>query len=86
MGHLAVAAFAAVDAITVTSELPAPALQHGEAHAQQPSQFAGPGTISHALIKDLQPPPIRYAKPLLDIHRTKGHPEWLGWCTSSGAE
>jgi hypothetical protein len=48
VSNVAVAALAAVDAITVTSELPAPALQRGEAHAQQPSQFASPGTISNA--------------------------------------
>jgi hypothetical protein len=28
--HIAVAAFAAIDAITVTSELPAPVLERGE--------------------------------------------------------
>jgi len=31
---MAVAAFAAIDAITVTSELAAPALQRGEPHTQ----------------------------------------------------
>jgi len=33
-GHVPVAGFAAVDAITAMSELPEPALQRGEAHAQ----------------------------------------------------
>ena len=32
--HMAVAALAAIDAITVTSELAAPALQRGQPHAQ----------------------------------------------------
>jgi hypothetical protein len=34
VSHVAVAALAAIDAITVTSELAAPALQRGEPHAQ----------------------------------------------------
>jgi hypothetical protein len=50
---MAVAAFAAIDAITVTSELPAPALQRGQPHAQQQRQLMGPGSISDALIEDL---------------------------------
>ena len=54
VGHVAVADFATVDAITDTSELPAPVLHDGETHAHQPGQFAGPGTISHAFITDLK--------------------------------
>jgi hypothetical protein len=34
MGHVAMAAFTAIDAITVTSELAAPALQRGQPHAK----------------------------------------------------
>ena len=51
---MAVAAFAAIDAITVTSELPAPALQRGQPHAQQQRQLMGSDAISDALIEDLQ--------------------------------
>ena len=54
LSHIAVAAFAAIDAITVTSELPAPALERGEPNAQQQAQLTGPGTIGHALIEDLK--------------------------------
>ncbi len=54
MSDLAVAAFAAIDPLTVTSELAAPALQRGEPHAQQQSQFAVTGTVSDAFIQDLQ--------------------------------
>ena len=54
VSDVAVAAVAAIDAITVTSELPPPALQRGEPHAQQHCQLAGLGTIGHALIQDLQ--------------------------------
>jgi hypothetical protein len=54
MGHVAVAALAAIDTITVTSELPAPALQRGQPHAKQQRQLMGPGTVSNALIEDLQ--------------------------------
>jgi hypothetical protein len=50
---MAVAAFAAIDAITVTSELAAPALQRGQPHAQQQRQLTGTGTVSDAFIKDL---------------------------------
>ncbi len=50
----AVAALAAIDAITVTSKLPPPALQRGEPHAQQQRQLTGAGTIGDALIQDLQ--------------------------------
>jgi hypothetical protein len=54
VGHRAVAFFAAVVAITVTSELPAPALQRGMPQARPPGHQAGRGTIFHSLIKDLQ--------------------------------
>jgi hypothetical protein len=50
---MAVAAFAAIDAITVTGELAAPALQRGQTHSQQQRQLMGSGTVSDALIKDL---------------------------------
>jgi hypothetical protein len=52
--YVAVAAFAAVDAITLTSELPAPAILCGEALSSQPGQFVCPGTVCHSLIQDLQ--------------------------------
>jgi hypothetical protein len=54
MRHMAVAALAAIDAITVTSELAAPALQRRQTHAQQQRQLMGPGAVSDALIEDLQ--------------------------------
>ena len=38
----------------IGSELPAPALQRGKAHTQQPGQFAGPCNISNVLVKGLQ--------------------------------
>jgi len=41
---MAMAAFPAVQAVPIACELPPPALQCGELHAQQPGQFAGPGT------------------------------------------
>jgi hypothetical protein len=53
VSDVAMAAFAAIDAITVTSELPAPALQRGQPHAQQQRQLTGTGTVSDAFIKDL---------------------------------
>lgn len=56
MGHLAVAAFAAVDAIIVTSELAPLALQGGEPYPQQTSEFASPGTGRHGATHDLQCP------------------------------
>jgi hypothetical protein len=46
-------AFAAIDAITVTSELLPPALQPGRPHAKQQRQLMGPGAVSDALINDL---------------------------------
>lgn len=51
--HVAVAALAPVDAITVTNKLTSPALQRGEPHAEQQGQLTGSGTIGHALIKDV---------------------------------
>ena len=48
------AALATIDTITVTSELPAPALQRRQTHAQQQRQLTGTGTDSDALIEDLQ--------------------------------
>jgi hypothetical protein len=54
MSHVAVAALATIDTITVTSELPAPALQRRQTHAQQQRQLTGTGTVSDALIEDLQ--------------------------------
>lgn len=54
MGDVAVAALAAVNTITVTSELAAPALQRRKPHAQQQGQRTGPGTIRHSLVQDLQ--------------------------------
>jgi hypothetical protein len=54
MGDVAVAALAAVNAITVTSKLTPPALQRRKPHAQQQGQLMGTCTIGHALIKDVQ--------------------------------
>ena len=51
---MTVAALTSVHAITVRSKLPAPALQRRQAHAEQQGQLTGPGTMSHALIEDLQ--------------------------------
>jgi len=39
---------------TVTSKLPAPSLQRGEADAQKHGQLMGTSPISHAFIQDLQ--------------------------------
>jgi hypothetical protein len=44
----------AVDAITVTSKLSAPALHRGEPHAMQQGRFMSPSTIGHAFVEDLQ--------------------------------
>jgi hypothetical protein len=52
--NMAVAAFALVDPITVTSELPAPTLQSAQPHAQKQSQLLGTSTCGHTLIQDLQ--------------------------------
>ena len=54
MSHVAVAALETIDTITVTSELPAPALQRRQAHAQQQRQLTGTVPVSDALIEDLQ--------------------------------
>ena len=54
VSHVAAAALATVDAITVTSKLTAPALQRGEPHTEQQGQFTGLGTIGSALVEDLQ--------------------------------
>ncbi len=54
MGDVAEAALAAVNAITVTSELTPPTLQRGEPDSEKHSQLMGTSPISHALIKDLQ--------------------------------
>ena len=54
VSDLAVAALAAIDAITVTRELTAPALQRGEPYPKQQGQLTGPGTIGDALVEDAQ--------------------------------
>jgi hypothetical protein len=54
MGHVAVAALATIDTISETSELPAPALQRRQTQAKQQRQLTGTGTVSDALIQDLQ--------------------------------
>jgi hypothetical protein len=54
MSDMAVAALAPVDTINFTNELPAPALQRGEPHAEKHGQLVGTGTISHTFIKDLE--------------------------------
>ena len=50
----AVAAFTAIQAVPITCELPPPALQRGEAHAQQCGHLSGPCTGRHGGIEDLQ--------------------------------
>ena len=52
--HVAAAALAAVDSISVTNKLTAPALQRGEPHTEQQGQSTGSRTIGHALVEDLQ--------------------------------
>ena len=54
VSHMAAAALAPVDAITVTGKQTAPALQRGEPHAEQQGQLTGPRTLGDALIEDLQ--------------------------------
>jgi len=54
MGYVAVAALTAVHAVPITGELTAPALQRGQAHAQQQGQLTPAGTIGHTFIEDLQ--------------------------------
>ena len=56
VGDMAMTAFAAIDTAPITVELPAPALQRGEPHAQQTSEFASPRTGCHGSIQDLQGP------------------------------
>ena len=51
---MALTAFPPVNTTTVTSKLPAPSLQRGEADAQKHSQLMGTSPISHALIQVLQ--------------------------------
>jgi hypothetical protein len=46
VSHVPAAAFATVNAITVTNKLPSPALQRGEPHVEQQRQLAGSGTIA----------------------------------------
>jgi hypothetical protein len=52
--HQAVAAFTAIQAVPITRELPPPALQRGEPHAQQSGRFSGPCAGRHGSIEDLQ--------------------------------
>jgi hypothetical protein len=54
VGDEAVDAFARIDDITVTSELATSALQRGQHDTQQKLQFEGKGTVSDALIEELQ--------------------------------
>jgi len=56
VGDMAMTTFASIDSASITLELPAPALQRGEAHAQQTSEFASPGTGRYGGIQDLQRP------------------------------
>ena len=52
--HQAVAAFTAVQAVPITRELPAPALQCGESHAQQVCHLLSSSPGRHGGIEDLQ--------------------------------
>ena len=54
MRDQAVAAFTAIQAVPITRELPPPALQGGEPHAQQSGHHTGPCTGRDGSIKDLQ--------------------------------
>jgi hypothetical protein len=54
VSHVPAPALTPIDAITVSRELTAPALQRGEPHAEQKGQLTGSGTIGDALIEDLQ--------------------------------
>jgi hypothetical protein len=56
VGDMAMTTFASIDSASITLELPAPALQRGEAHAQKTSDFASPGTGRYGGIQDLQRP------------------------------
>ena len=48
------AAFAAVQAVPITCELPPPALQCGEPYAQQSGHLSGPSTGRDGGIEDLK--------------------------------
>jgi len=48
------AAFTAVQAVPITRELPPPALQRGQTHAQQCGHLSGPNTGRDGRIEDLQ--------------------------------
>jgi hypothetical protein len=50
----ALAAFTAIQAVPITHELPAPALQRGVPHAQRRRHRSGPCTSRNGLIEDLQ--------------------------------
>ena len=52
--HMAVAALTTVDAITVASKLPTPALQRRQPNTQELCQLTGPSSTGHGLIKDVQ--------------------------------
>ncbi len=54
VGHMAMAAFAAVQAVPIAYELPPPALQRRQPNTEQQSQLTGSLTIGHALLEDLQ--------------------------------
>gem|GEM_PF-1497324 len=54
VSHMAMAAFTAIGAVPITCELPPPALQRAQAHAQQLGQLTGSGTVGKALIENLQ--------------------------------
>ena len=56
VGDMAMTNLASISSASISLELPAPALQHGEAHAQQTSEFASPGTGRYGSIQDLQRP------------------------------
>jgi hypothetical protein len=50
---MAVAALAPVYAVVISDELASPALQRGEANAQEQSQLTGTGTIGNTLVENL---------------------------------
>jgi len=54
--HQAVAAFAAIQSVPITRELPSPTLQRGQPNAQQSGHFSGPCAGCHGSIEDLQGP------------------------------
>jgi hypothetical protein len=56
MGNHPMAAFTAIHAVPITSELPLPALQGAQTHPQKTCQSLGPGTSGQPGFQNLQGP------------------------------